>query len=334
MKGAKVEYEKVAQQDEEQGAKPEKAISLTGTTSTAPSKRSQILSFAFLVVIQGSHVLVFKTSQKEGSYAYNTASAICTTELIKFLLSACFHFFSRGDGPLIPSINAKEFVTWSILALCYCINNQLTFWLLIFLGPGQLSLGKSFSPMLTAVLLWQIYNESINKIQWSCLILVVAGLINVLYSKKCPKLDPNGVEIESINENDEEIFGSALLFISCMITAFSSVFNARMLQKGDLPLNVQNALLYSQGFVFNLIAYNLGFTPSKVTGFFTGYDDINVMLVLLSQSLMGIAISLVYKYGGAVVKTLATGAQAALLTIADGMFFGVPLGPGKCEQLI
>mmetsp|Transcript_13971 Transcript_13971/g.15914 ORF Transcript_13971/g.15914 Transcript_13971/m.15914 type:complete len:181 (+) Transcript_13971:99-641(+) len=119
-----------------------------------------------------------------------------------------------------------------------------------------------------------------------------------------------------------------------MITAFSSVFNARMLQKGDLPLNVQNALLYSQGFVFNLIAYNLGFTPSKVTGFFTGYDDINVMLVLLSQSLMGIAISLVYKYGGAVVKTLATGAQAALLTIADGMFFGVPLGPGRISGAV
>jgi len=331
---ARKEYELVSKTDpddpEKQGGRKESKESPCPSPNKKLDNRNKIIAFVALVIIQGSHVLFFKTSQRGGEYQYNTASAICITEFVKLVLSMIFHIQTKGDGPLIPHIQFNEFATWSILAICYCVNNQLTFWLLVFLGPGQLSLGKSFAPMLTAVLLWQMYGEYINKVQWSCLILVVAGLVNVLYTITCPDKDKSGNSTDATLDNHNSlIFGSALLYVSCMITAFSSVFNAKMLQKGQIPLHVQNCLLYSQGAMFNLFAYWLNFTPSKVDGFFTGYNNVNVFLVLLSQSLMGIAITFVYKYGGAIVKTLATGAQAALLTVADGLFFGVALGPGR-----
>lgn len=237
-------------------------------------------------------------------------------ELFKFIFSLILRIRSKDDtDPVFPSVSGKEVISWSLLALCYTINNQLSFWLLIYMGPGQLSLGKSFSPMLTAVLLWQLYADYINSVQWGCLILTVAGLINVLYTEPEKDSNPAAVGQDVEYAKGDLLLSISLLFISCMITALSSVFNARLLQKGKYPLHVQNMLLYSQGFLLSFCAYWIGFTPSKIDGFFTGYGNINVICVLVSQSLMGIAISFAYKYGGAIVKTLATGSQAAILTV-------------------
>ena len=190
------------------------------------------------------------------------------------------------------------------------------------MGPGQLSVGKSFAPMLTAMMLWILYNVDMNGLQWATITLSVTGLIA---NQVCVPDESSSSSGEGNNS-----YALALLFISCMITTVSSVFNAKFLQKGDLPLQVNQMLLYSQGFVANLLAYMQGLGPSgSGIGFFEGYDNIGVILVLVSQSMIGLAISWVYLHGGAIVKTLAGSTQAAILTVTDSMFFGVHLGLGN-----
>eukprot|EP00301_Raphidiophrys_heterophryoidea_P007748 c12960_g1_i1.p1 GENE.c12960_g1_i1~~c12960_g1_i1.p1 ORF type:complete len:724 (+),score=146.78 c12960_g1_i1:84-2255(+) len=280
--------------------------SSTSASVSAVSSTSQLLSFFALVAIQGSHVLFFKLSQKAGKYSYNTASAIAITEAFKFFVSAAILLSFRPTERKAYTVNLNQFLCYLFLAACYCVNNQLTFWLLADLGPGQLSLGKSIVPMLTAALLWAVYDEKINSLQWACVILTVAGLINVLQADS------------SVNVN------SSLLVVSCLITALASVVNARILQKSTTSIHVQNMLLYSMGFLMNLTAYHLQFTPSVSNlRFFEGFDNSFVWGVLVSQSLMGIAITFVYKYGGAIVKTLASAVQGALLFMIDVLLFGV-----------
>eukprot|EP00301_Raphidiophrys_heterophryoidea_P001412 c10682_g1_i1.p1 GENE.c10682_g1_i1~~c10682_g1_i1.p1 ORF type:complete len:784 (-),score=157.30 c10682_g1_i1:177-2327(-) len=271
-----------------------------------PGVTSQLLSFVALVIIQGSHVLFFKLSQKGGKYAYNTASAIALTEAFKFFVSAGLCVGTRPHKPESYHLSMNAAGCYTLLALSYCVNNQLTFWLLADLGPGQLSLGKSIVPMLTAGLLWAVYDDKINSLQWACILLTVAGLLNVLRADS------------SVNST------TPLLVVSCLITAFSSVVNARLLQKSTTIIHVQNMLLYSMGFMMNLVAYFVNFTPSaQKIGFFEGFDNGFVWGVLVSQSLMGIAITFVYKYGGAIVKTLASAVQGALLFMVDVLVFGV-----------
>ena len=295
---------------------------------TSGKKDRELVAYFALVFIQGMHVLTFKISQMNGKYNYNTASAIAITELVKFFMSMGLHAIERAEseeksqGPFFPSVSTRQVLSWTMLAICYCINNQITFAILQFIGPGQLSVGKSFAPMLTAMMLWIIYNAQINRLQWAAISLSVTGLIT---NQVCVPDDDGS----SSNGNGSR-YALALLFISCMITAVSSVFNAKFLQKGDLPLQINQMLLYSQGFMFNIIAYALSLGPSgKDIGFFEGYDNIGVILVLLSQSLIGLAISWVYLHGGAIVKTLAASTQAAILTVMDSVFFGVSLGVGN-----
>jgi len=173
--------------------------------------------------------------------------------------------------------------------------------------------------MLTAMLLWAVYGDKINKAQWVCIVFTVTGLVCVLAPRA--SCDNGGEEEEVIKGST---LGSTVMFISCIITSFTSVVNAKLIQKGDVPLNVQNMMLYSQGFVMNFAAYKLNLSPSKqVSGYFAGYDNVMVMLVLLSQSLMGIAITLVFKYGGAIIKSLSVATQAAILAVLDSIMFGV-----------
>ena len=45
------------------------------------------------------------------------------------------------------------------------INNQLSFYVLLYADPGSLALGKSVSPYLCALLL-QLTGQIINRLQW------------------------------------------------------------------------------------------------------------------------------------------------------------------------
>lgn len=191
----------------------------------------QLLAFVSLVVIQGSNILFFKLSGTGGKYLYNTASAIAITEFVKLAMSVMLFFREKIAVPSVPAATVRGYV---ILAIIYCVNNQLTFWLLSTLGAGQLQMGKSVAPMLTAGLLWVFYNEPVNKCQWACLVIFVCGLIGVMGGSS-PVSNFSG----SVSDST-----TAMLVVACNLTAFSSVFNSKMLQADKtMSINVQNAIL-------------------------------------------------------------------------------------------
>eukprot|EP00462_Mataza_sp_D1_P000931 CAMPEP_0175089234 /NCGR_PEP_ID=MMETSP0086_2-20121207/680_1 /TAXON_ID=136419 /ORGANISM="Unknown Unknown, Strain D1" /LENGTH=399 /DNA_ID=CAMNT_0016361735 /DNA_START=46 /DNA_END=1245 /DNA_ORIENTATION=+ len=280
-------------------------------------QQKQLMAFVSLVVIQGSNILFFKLSGTGGKYRYNTASAIAITEFVKLLMSITFMYREKAAGKSGSlSIPQSLVFGYFVLAVIYCVNNQLTFWLLSTLGAGQLQMGKSVAPMLTAGLLWVFYDEQMNKAQWACLIIFVCGLIGVMGGGS-----PISTFFSSLGNPTV-----AMLMIACNLTAFSSVYNSKMLQQDkSLSVHAQNATLYFFGFILSLFAYTVGFTPSDPDlSFFGGMDNFNVIMVLFSQAFIGLAISFVYKYGGAIVKTLAAGVQAAILSVIDTVFFGLP----------
>uniref|UniRef100_A0A7S2X9V3 UDP-galactose transporter n=1 Tax=Lotharella oceanica TaxID=641309 RepID=A0A7S2X9V3_9EUKA len=273
----------------------------------------KFIAFFSLVVIQGAHLLFFRLSQTGGRYHYNTASAIAVTELIKLTLASLMWF--SGNERKWPPLSIV--LSYSICACAYAVNNQLAMFLLTHMGTGMLQLGKSICPMLTAVSMWVFYaDERFHRIQALCFFILTMGLI-VLFS---PNL--------SGGKNHIQPLALAWLILSVFITALTSVFNARVLQKGRCSLHMQNMCLYSQGFVVNMLLYLTGLNASGGTpsgSFFDGYNNAFVIAVLFSQSFMGIIMSAVYKYGDAIIKCLASSVQACILLIFDSMLFGYSL---------
>ncbi|GAB5357804.1 hypothetical protein AAMO2058_000405900 [Amorphochlora amoebiformis] len=279
-----------------------------GQNAVQKSMSMKMVAFFGLVIVQGAHVLFFRLSQIGGKYQYNTASAIAVTEAIKLAMSGGF-YYSEGERKL-PSWSLT--MSYTFLALSYAINNQLAMYILTAMGTGMLTVGKSASPVLTALCMWTLFSDE-RFVQLQCILFVIItmGLL-ALFS-------PTG-------DSGSSTLALAWLVLSTFVTTINGVFNARVLQKGECSMHMQNMLLYSQGFVFNLVLYISGVNATgkgmQDQGFFDGYNNVWVIFVLISQSFLGIAISAVYKYGDVIIKCLAVGVQAAILLLLDCLLFG------------
>mmetsp|Transcript_21620 Transcript_21620/g.52938 ORF Transcript_21620/g.52938 Transcript_21620/m.52938 type:complete len:304 (+) Transcript_21620:103-1014(+) len=270
------------------------------SSSTAPTKKkysTKIIAFAALVVVQGAHILFFRLSQINGKYAYNTASAVAVTEAVKLFMSAGLYW--AGTERKMPPLSM--FFSYTFCAAAYAINNQLAMWLLLSMGTGMVSLGKSLTPMLTAMTMWSLYpDEKFVRMQGICFVILTMGLVCLFAPGQ-----NSGNPITPL--------ALAWMLFSIGVSTFTAVYNSRILQRGGVSMHMQNMMLYSQGFVFNIIMYVSGINATgkgaSSQGFFDGYGNFFVIGVLLSQSFMGLVISAVYKYGDAIIKGLASSTQ-------------------------
>ena len=96
--------------------------------------------------------------------------------------------------------------------------------------------------------------------------------------------------------------------------ACTAVFNAKFLKNGKESIQVNQMLLYGQGFVMNLFLYVIQQNSESSLGWIW---QSWCQCSFFCQSMIGVAISYVYFYGGAMVKTLATVTQSAILTVLD-----------------
>ena len=120
-----------------------------------------------------------------------------------------------------------------------------------------------------------------------------------------------------------------LMTISAVLTAMCAVRNEYLVKNYKIELNVQNAVLYAGGAVMNLAAFFLLPNPNNSQadlGFFDGYDNPYALAVVAANSLIGIAITAVYKYADAITKCIASDCTAVVLCIISSIFFELKAG--------
>ena len=282
-----------------------------------------ISSFAFisLLCIQLLVSIVYKYSQTKGQYAYSPLAVIACAEAIKLCMSTSlflYHFSpddkERDSGAAVfSSIKAqltKKFLSHTfLLAVLYCLNNQLAFVLFLYVDPASISLFKSLSTLEAAILLWVFFARDINRIQWGSIILQVIGLVIVQYDA-C---------------KSTSLFTAKFYFIligSSLVTAICTVLNENLVKTYNVNLNLQNAILYSFGFILNLLVFLLfpNIYGHGRKGFFEGYSWL-VVAVVGCNSILGIAITFVYKYADAIIKTFSTACATGLLLFLNVSLF-------------
>ena len=278
--------------------------------------------------------LVYKFSQTNGKYAYSTVSAITLAEIVKFFISLYLTFcFTVSTGDTLRNstisnklsstldlcvfeirrqLNDKFLLQTFILALLYCINNQIVFILYQHVDVVSISLFRSFTSFLSAILLWALFSRPINRIQWSTIILQVIGLIIVQYDacKKLPILEARLYLI---------------LLSNCSITSICTVWNEHLLKNYSVNLYIQNLALYFFGSITNLslFLYSYKYTESYSKGFFEGYN-LPALAVVLCNSILGIVITVVYKYADAIIKTFSSACATGALLFLNWSLFDQP----------
>mmetsp|Transcript_10408 Transcript_10408/g.18203 ORF Transcript_10408/g.18203 Transcript_10408/m.18203 type:complete len:348 (-) Transcript_10408:443-1486(-) len=286
------------------------------------SMKTKLTAFAGLVAVQTAVGVIYRASQKvKGHYEYSPASALTLAETAKFIMSFCFHLASVKGSPEAGSQGALPVamdIFWRQanlimrhsfgLACLYCFNNNAAFLIFIYADPGNISLMKSGSSFISAILLALFFKRGISKHGWAIILLQVFGLIIVEWDpvKGAPVLPPEAY---------------LLVLSSVLVTSICGVWNEHMIKTFAANLHVQNMVLYFFGAFLNLGVYLFMPSASDISqGFFHGYDLL-AFGVICCNAFMGLAVTAIYKYADVLIKTFASASTTGLLIFLSAIFF-------------
>jgi len=288
--------------------------------------RTKMLAALGLVCVSTTVGVLYKVSQAVGGgFSYSTTSAICIAELIKFGMSCSFHVgdeshhvkekskvetaIESAKGQLNKDI-VKQI--W-ILALLYTINNQLSFYVYMLADPGTIFLFKAGSTLIVAIIQCSCVGKAFSMEQWRAMFLQMIGMVIVQYNP-CK------------GSGRYSLLAYLLMATSTILSALCAVRNEFLVKNFKVGLNVQNATLYSGGALMNLFAFFCLPNPNSSQGsigFFHGYNSPLAIGVVFSNAMIGLAITAVYKYAGAVEKCIASDITAVNLCIISAIFFNL-----------
>ena len=214
-------------------------------------------------------------------------------------------------------ISQRVYKTYMLLALSYAAYNQLIFYVMRLVDPGTFTLFKSLTPGVVALLNFFAFGSTLSLAQLYCIIIQICGIIPVTAS----------INVES--GNIDFTFGThsmVIMLFTILFGAFNTVYNSQVIknESANYPVTVQNAIGYSCGLVFNLLFYFFS-RHSGDKSFFYGYNNTSVVVLLILNSTVGVTISMVYKYGDAILKTLCQPFVSSILLFLSKMLFDLPL---------
>ena len=310
------------------------------------SSSKKLLAVSLYLGIMTTIGVIYKLSQDEHGYNFSTASCLVLSEALKFCLSAylmdsiirqsaevlhrmpessmanaALSLRERWTVYLATVSLERSFLLGSlVLALFYSINNNMLFTVFTQADPATINLMKSLSTIFTALMTALVHKDRrLDSQKWLIIVLQVVGTVGMQY-------DP--CERHPVYPLKTYMTLMLMVFISSTAT----VWNESIIKGYDYPLHLQNMLLYAFGFLFNLVAYlieePLPLLDSEGVKydrwFFSGYTTTTVVIVLLN-SLMGIAVTGIYKYADAVAKNMVTSVAAVLLVVISYNFFDLKL---------
>ena len=241
----------------------------------------QLGSFLTLVVVQSTAILLFKLCQVGGKYTFDPASSVALTELCKLALAASLHYqyVRSSQRPFWEHVSPKIVINYLGLSTLYTINNILSFYCLELADPGSMALGKSIAPYLCALLL-RLNGQLLHQLQWVCVIVQCCAIAIVQYDAcKGTGFLPTQAYV---------MIGTA----TC-ITAVTSVWNQLIIKGYEVPVNLQNSIMYFFGSIIATASYVHAASThgggghghghghhAAPKGFFEGYTTLAALLVL------------------------------------------------------
>jgi len=283
--------------------------------------RLKLASFIGLIVIQSFIGVIYKVSiNSNGGYSYSPLSALTIAEFIKFCLSSMFHAREVGERSKFWSFlslakTKQVFTSIMFLSVMYFINNQIAFYLFLKADPASINLLKAGSSFISAII-WRLWmKRSISTLQWLAIAFQISGLVIVQYDV-CAEHPLFSMDVYLV------------ILFSVSLTSFCGVWNEKQLKTFELSLHEQNMILYFFGIFLNLFGFLISkylIAPETTPNFFEGYTSVGAIGVLVGNSLIGLAVTAVYKYADAIIKTLASAITTVVLLFFSSLYFSFNL---------
>lgn len=263
------------------------------------------------VSIYGSHAPLLALCKVDGGIPFSSSAVVVLIELTKLLLSLLL-LLTRDRPPLGAALSWQHAAPFALSALLYAANNNLVVHMQLFMDPSTFQILSNLKIVSTALLYSLLLRQRLRVRQWLALcLLMAAGL-----SYSCGGLwDPQGSGSPPAMRLHITLLGLLLISVYCLISGLSAVYTEAVLKTQPLPLSLQNLFLYFFGVLVNLIGH---FWSSADRGFLEGFSPW-VLVIVLSQALNGLIMSVVMKHSSNITRLFVISCSIlvnALLSVA------------------
>jgi UDP-sugar transporter A1/2/3 len=223
-------------------------------------------------------------------------------EVIKFVTCIGVIAYQKGGiAGLTTSIREEvlahpwEIVLLSVPSLVYSAQNNLLYFALSHLDAATYQVGYQAKILTTAIFSVFMLNKRISLMQWFSLVILTVGV---------------GLAQLSAAKNDGTKANTTAGFIAVLIAAcmsgFAGVYFEKMLKSSGTSLWIRNIQMGVSSIIGGVAGIYLSGELDGVrqNGFFYGYNNIVVMVILL-QAVGGLVVAVVVKYADNILKGFA-----------------------------
>ncbi|KAH9505124.1 hypothetical protein Btru_059616 [Bulinus truncatus] len=268
------------------------------------------------VLAYSSYGIFVNLSRIDGIVQYKSSSLVLQLEVIKFLISLVLLWPEKEKINKL-NLRIKSIIPFSLPAICYCINNNLAVNMQDHMDPATFQVLCNLKTVSTAILYRIIIKRKLKLLQWlSLALLTAAGMLNSYAGLSDEPRTLTQVYVSPV--------GLVLTLIYCFLSGLAGVYTEYILKKDQkASLSLQNCYLYIFGILFNLIIWC--FQNDKKESLFQGFT-LFTWLLLLSQAVNGLIMSLIMKYSSNIVRLFVISSALPVTTLLASFIFNFQPG--------
>ncbi|XP_078087897.1 putative UDP-sugar transporter protein SLC35A4 [Mustelus asterias] len=303
------------------------AVEDSGTFGLSPAKaqmRGRLgwgLVLLLSVLAYGSHAPLIGLCKVDGKVPFSSSSVVVLVELVKLTVSSVLllthdrsSFASRG------TISVRSVLPFAVPASLYAINNNLAVHMQHHMDPVTFQVLGNLKIAATAAFYSLLLRQRLPMLKWLALfLLMVAGACHAGALRGHPGEAEPAVHAHLYITP----WGAVAIMAYCSISGLSAVYTERALKSQPLSLNLQNLFLYTFGVVVNATVH---VASSPVGSFFEGYSSW-VLLIIATQALNGLLMSVVMKYNNNITRLFIISCSMLVNVTLSVLLFNLQLTP-------
>eukprot|EP01064_Diplonema_japonicum_P038972 TRINITY_DN9645_c0_g1_i3.p1 TRINITY_DN9645_c0_g1~~TRINITY_DN9645_c0_g1_i3.p1 ORF type:complete len:339 (+),score=68.30 TRINITY_DN9645_c0_g1_i3:47-1063(+) len=293
-----------------------------------PVKKGVFLTYLGLWCVL--RLVVYASQHDPLASGYDTAALLVVVTVLKLVISIAWFCVDNGSGGLRGlaqqvSTTRLLFLRYFFPAASYVVYDNMMFFCLARLDPVTYVILMQFRLPVTGFVWQTVFGRNTTRTQWFGLAFIMIACIvqRTTVHKSQTQITDEDLARGNASSLMLGIMG-VVVQIACGV--FSSIYNEKMLKKGDISLHLQNIYMYTHSLICNLVyIVCLNGLSALSPGSFAKLLNKWVVPTCLLLSCIGIATSLFLKHLDSVKKSIASALELFGDAALSWYFFAIPV---------
>jgi len=266
----------------------------------------------------------------QGEYDFLMMSVTLSAEVLKLIFSLSMYCTIPKVQRTHKTIRVRNVFEFAIPGAVYFLNNNLVFYILAKITSTEFQILSCLKTVVTAVLFRWLLSRFLSLQKWMAILTLACGAAVSQLTFSFQDDPSSGQDIQDVQDLSNTVsMGAVATIASCVLSSFAGVYSEVLLKREGQAhsIHLQNICLYMWGVCFNTLGMTILYRDQLMdTFFFTGFDTFTWLLVL-NNTLSGLAISAVLKFADNIIRVFAHAGAMTITAVIGSAAFGHKVTP-------